>query len=142
MKTSSLIKETKDSLYDKVNPLGFMQENGFPMSFVQPFESYYYLLCKVGHECPQGYLESTYILTILYPAWDFATVKRFAYQLADVGFPYVVDVMNWETDRGKNILERLAKCLHIINETRFNSDAFNYAYDLFRHSKELSKLKT
>lgn len=142
MKKQNVTKTVKDKLFMRVNPFGLMNGAGEPRVFMQPFEIYYFVMCFINHNCPDGYMELLYILSKLYPNLTLKELKFLSQSMHTNGFPDIVFTETWTSAKGKAYLDMFFGCLHIVCETKMNVDAFKYAYDLFNHSNEIQKLKT
>lgn len=133
-------KEIVEKLVQQYNPFGLRNAANEPMVFGKASEAYLYVMTKIYTECPRGYVETPYILSLLYARLSFHECKVLANDLANLGVKKI-SFTGLDNRYGKQFLELFCRALNTLSESRFDSGAFNEAYQLLICRMELEKTK-
>jgi hypothetical protein len=131
-------KEIVEKLVQQYNPFGLRGPANEPMVFGKASEAYLYVMTKIYTECPRGYVETPYILSLLYAKLSFHECKVLADDLADFGVREI-NFTSLDKKHGKQFLEMFCRALNTMSESRFDSGAFQEAYQLLVCRMELEK---
>lgn len=129
-----------EQLLRRYNPFGLRSKQGTPYEFNRISEVYLFLMVKVYTLSPRGYIELPLLLNEIYYHLSFNECKAMAQIFMPLGLKDV-QLVDYQSVRGKLFFESLFKGLHIACETTFDNSSFIEAYRLFKNRMEIEKAK-
>lgn len=141
MKRFKYNKGIISQLIQQFNPFGLLNSAGEPQVFHNTSDAYLYVLVKLYVMAPRGFVEMPLFLAELYPHLSFPECKVLTTDMQTLGI-YERNFVEYETKNGKKFLECLCRALHSLCESKFDSSAFEHAYQLLLNRIELEKTET
>ena len=126
------------SVMSKVNPFYQKQRNNPDeyMLFNQVKDAYYNVMTIFFVNCPQGYIELPYILSLIYPEKRFSVVKAMAIDMTKHGVEWVSTIY-YDSKQGELFFETFFLALHTLCDTTMDRQAFKDALVYSKHLKDV-----
>ncbi|MDT3388892.1 MAG: hypothetical protein LIR46_14220 [Bacteroidota bacterium] len=126
------------SVMSKINPFYQRQRNNPDeyMLFNQVKDAYYNVMTLFFINCPQGYIELPYILSLIYPEKPFSIVKAMAIAMTKYGVGWV-SVIVYDSKEGELFFETFFLALHTLCDTTMDRQAFKDALVYSKHLKDV-----
>lgn len=126
------------SMMSEVNPFFLMSNNSSNEYLIwrQAHEPYWHVLFQFYTNCPRGFIELAYILSVLYPRMRFNDVLKMSSLMQVLKTPEIVEI-NYGTKEAKIYFEQFFTSLCGVWGTKFNHTAFNTAYGYTSHLTDI-----
>lgn len=129
----TFIRKAFSQLADRFCPFLFVDEAGNLLTYNSREDLYYDTLDKLYHLFPNGFVN---LDLFLYEACHFdalqtRTLMAMARNSRFLSSSEIIWEWEFASDFGRSIAERIIRSLHLITDTKFDSDAFRCAYDRF-----------
>ena len=126
------------SVMSKMNPFYQRQRNNPDeyMLFNQVKDAYYNIMTLFFINCPQGYIELPYILSLIYPEKKFSEIRFMAMDMIKYGVDGV-SVIVYDSKEGELFFETFFLALHTLCDTTMDRQAFKDALVYSKHLKDV-----
>lgn len=129
------------SVMSKVNPFYQRQRNNPEeyMLFNQVKDAYYNIMTLFFINCPQGYIELPYILSLIYPEKKLSELRQMGVDMMNLGVDLISTII-YDSKEGELFFETFFLALHTLCDTTFDRQAFKDALVYSKHLKDVLNL--
>lgn len=122
----------------KVNPFYQRQRNNPDayMLFNQVKDAYYNIMTIFFINCPQGYIELPYILSLIYPEKKLSELRSMGVDMMNLGVDLISTII-YDSKEGELFFETFFLALHTLCDTTFDRQAFKDALVYSKHLKDV-----
>lgn len=126
------------SVMSKVNPFYQRQRNNPEeyMLFNQVKDAYYNIMTLFFINCPQGYIELPYILSLIYPEKKLSELRQMGVDMMNLGVDLISTII-YDSKEGELFFETFFLALHTLCDTTFDRQAFKDALVYSKHLKDV-----
>lgn len=126
------------SVMSKVNPFYQRQRNNPDeyMLFNQVKDAYYNIMTLFFINCPQGYIELPYILSLIYPEKKLSELRLMGVDMMNHGVELISTII-YDSKQGELFFETFFLALHTLCDTTFDRQAFKDALVYSKHLKDV-----
>lgn len=126
------------SVMSKVNPFYQRQRNNPDeyMLYNQVKDAYYNIMTLFFINCPQGYIELPYILSLIYPEKKLSELRLMGVDMMNLGVDLISTII-YDSKEGELFFETFFLALHTLCDTTFDRQAFKDALVYSKHLKDV-----
>lgn len=126
------------SVMSKVNPFYQRQRNNPDeyMLYNQVKDAYYNIMTLFFINCPQGYIELPYILSLIYPEKKLSELRLMGVDMMNLGVDLISTII-YNSKEGELFFETFFLALHTLCDTTFDRQAFKDALVYSKHLKDV-----
>lgn len=126
------------SVMSKVNPFYQRQRNNPDeyMLYNQVKDAYYSIMTLFFINCPQGYIELPYILSLIYPEKKLSELRAMGVDMMNLGVDLISTII-YDSKEGELFFETFFLALHTLCDTTMDRQAFKDALVYSKHLKDV-----
>ena len=127
------IRKAFNQLADRFCPFLFVDEAGNLLTYNSREDLYYDTLDKLYHQFPNGFVSMDLFLyeACRFDALQTRTLMAMARNSRFLSSSEIIWEYDFAPDNGRQTAERIVQTLHLITDTKFDSDSFRAAYSRF-----------